>query len=115
MVSRYLTASELVERATLVGGIGRVREVLRALWVSCTPQGLTQSLDALQGVPTAQRLGALLVLDRRHTLASRVAEWLKNKPLRLVPLEHDQTGWASPEIDSTFKVRLSGAMRSANT
>lgn len=110
-----LTAAELVERASLVGGIGRVREVLRALWDSCTPQGLAQSLDALQGVPTAQRLGALLVLDRRRTLASRVAEWLKDKPLRLVPLEPDEVGRTSPDVDSTFKVRLTGVMPGANT
>ncbi|OYV74883.1 MAG: hypothetical protein B7Z66_14945 [Chromatiales bacterium 21-64-14] len=110
-----LTALELVERATLVGGMGRILEVQRTLWASCTPQGLTQSLEALQEIPTAQRLGALLVLENQHVLASRVAEWLNDKPLRFVPLEHGQTaGRASSEVDPTFKVRLSAAMRSAN-
>jgi len=110
-----LTALELVERATLVGGMARVREVLRELWSSCTPQGLTVALEALQEIPTAQRLGALLTLENQGALASRVADWLSDKPLRLVPLEHGQTRNTSSEIDATFKVRLTADLKSANT
>ncbi len=110
-----LTALELVERAALVGGIARVREVLRELWASCTPQGVTEALDTLQEIPTAQRLGTLLALDDQEVLASRVAEWLRDKPLRLVPLERGQTRDTSPEIDTTFKVRLTADAKSANT
>lgn len=110
-----LTALELVERATLVGGMARVREVLRELWTSCTPQGLTQALDALQEIPTAQRLGALLTLENQSAFASRVADWLNDKPLRLVPLERGQARNTSSEVDTTFKVRLASDTRSANT
>lgn len=110
-----LTALELVERAALVGGTARVREVLRELWTSCTPQGLTESLDALQETPTAQRLGVLLTLENQSALASRVADWLSDKPLRLVPLEHGQARNTSSEVDTTFKVRLASDTRSANT
>lgn len=110
-----LTALELVERATLVGGMARVREVLRELWTSCTPQGLTEALDALQEIPTAQRLGALLTLENQRALASLVADWLNDKPLRLVPLERGQARNTSSEVDTTFKVRLASDTRSANT
>lgn len=110
-----LTAMELVERATLVGGMARVREVLQALWTSCTTQGLVEALEAMQEIPTAQRLGALLALDEQRALASVVAEWLRNKPLRLVPLEPGQTQFPLSEVDASFKVRLPAATRSANT
>lgn len=109
-----LTALELLERATLVGGMARVREVLRQLWTSCTPQGLTEALNALQQIPTAQRLGALLALENQSALASRVADWLSDKPLRLVPLEYGQPRDASSKADATFKVQLT-ASASANT
>ena len=48
-------------------------------------------------------------------LAARVAHWLSDKPLRLVPLERGQTRNASSEVDTTFKVRLTSDTRSANT
>jgi predicted transcriptional regulator of viral defense system len=101
-----LTALELLERATLVGGMARVREVLRQLWASCTPRGLTEALDALQQVPTAQRLGAILTLENQSILASRVADWLSGRPLRLVPLERGSARDAFFEVDAAFKVRL---------
>lgn len=110
-----LTALELVERTALVGGMARVREVLRGLWTSCTSQGLTEALEALQEIPTAQRFGALLTLENQSALAARVAHWLSDKPLRLVPLERGQTRNASSEVDTTFKVRLTSDTRSANT
>lgn len=110
-----LTALELVERATVVGGMARVREVLRELRASCTPQGLTEALEALQEVPTAQRLGALLTLENEGALASRVADWLRDKPLRLVPLEYGQTPNTPSEVDANFKVRLAADPKSANT
>jgi len=110
-----LTALELVERAALIGGMARVREVLRELWMSCTPQGLTQALEALQEIPTAQRLGTLLTLENQSTLVARVADWLSDKPQRLVPLEHGQTRNASSAVDATFKVRLTADTKSANS
>ncbi len=67
--------------------MGRVREVLRALWPQCTPQGLTQALEAMQGVPVAQRLGALLALDEQAALLAPLAQWLRGKPTRLIALE----------------------------
>lgn len=110
-----LTALELVERVALVGGVARVREVLRELWASCTPQGLTEALNALQEVPTAQRLGALLALEDQDALGSRVAKWLRDKAPRLIPLERGQARDTSSEVDTTFKVRLTFDARSANT
>jgi hypothetical protein len=82
---------------------------------SCTPQGLIEALEAMQEIPTAQRLGALLALDDRAALASRVGGWLRNKPLRLVPLERRQAPHTSSEINAAFKVRLPAGESSANT
>jgi hypothetical protein len=110
-----LTALELVERVALVGGMARVRDVLRELWASCTPQGFTEALEAMQEIPTAQRLGALMILEDQRALASRVAAWLRDKPLRLVPLDRGQARDTSSEVDTNFKVRLPAAARSANT
>ena len=82
-----LTALNLIQRESLLGGMGRVREVLRALWPHCTPEGLTQALDAVQSVPAAQRLGALLTLDDQVALAAPLSDWLRGKPMRRVALE----------------------------
>jgi hypothetical protein len=109
-----LAALELVERATLVGGVPRVREVLRALWSSCGARGLSDALDALQEVPTAQRLGALLTLDGKRTLAESVSAWLHGKPLRLVALDRDPSPRGESVVDERFKVRLSGDTLGAN-
>jgi hypothetical protein len=76
---------------------------------------LIEALNALQEVPTAQRLGALLALEDQGALGSRVAEWLRDKALRLIPLERGQAPDTSSEVDTTFKVRLTFDARSANT
>lgn len=110
-----LTALELVQRETAAGGMARVREVLRALWSSCAPRGLSEALEALQEVPTAQRLGVLLALDGQDALASRVRKWLRDKPLRIVPLEGGQTPDTSSKVDADFKVRLPADLHSASS
>lgn len=109
-----LTALELVQRAPLVGGVARVREVLRELWRSCTPGGLLEALEALREIPTAQRLGTLLALDGQDDLASRVAAWLHDRSRRLIPLEHGQAGDKSADVDTTFRVRLPVDDKGAN-
>jgi AbiEi antitoxin C-terminal domain len=110
-----LIALELVQRETASGGMARVREVLRALWPSCTPFGFSEALEALQEVPTAQRLGVLLALDDQDALASPVRKWLGDKALRIVSLESGQMPDASSEIDATFKVRVPADLRSGST
>lgn len=109
-----LTALELVERAKAVGGIARVREVLQALWRSCTKAGLTVALEALRDVPTAQRLGALAALDGELALAHGVAAWLGDRPRRLVTLERQPSPGEASRIDVVFKVRLSDSLQGAN-
>jgi hypothetical protein len=76
---------------------------------------LLQALEALQEVPSAQRLGALLTLDGQGALASAVADWLRGKPLRTVPLEVGRAASASPVVDAAFKVRLPADFHVANT
>ncbi len=82
-----LTVLDLIQRESMLGGMGRVREVLRALWPHCTPEGLTEALDAVRSVPAAQRLGALLALDDQAALVAPLAHWLRDKPTRLIALE----------------------------
>jgi len=104
--SPELTTLDLVQRAGALGGMGRVREVLHALWPHCTPAGLTEALDAMQSVPTAQRLGALLMLDGQSKLAVRLSRWLQDKPMRFIALEGTLPPAAarSPSINTDFKV-----------
>src|ERR1700748_3027193 len=109
-----LTALDLVQREALIGGIARVREVLYALWDACTAEGFSTALQAIQEVPTAQRLGALLTLDGRDVLAAQVAVWLEGKRLRIISLEGKQASDTS-DIETTFKVRLPTELRSSNT
>jgi len=101
-----LTALEMTQRAGTLGGIHRVREVLHALWPHCTPAGLTEALDALQSVPAAQRLGALLTLDHQTGLAAQLSGWLHDKPMRLVALEGalPPASARQNKIDQDFKV-----------
>jgi len=79
-----LTALELVQRDAQVGGIARVREVLRSLCESCSVEGLQEALDAAQEVPAAQRLGALLCLQGRAELAQGVQHWLQGRKIRAI-------------------------------
>ena len=112
-----LTALDLVQREAMVGGMARVREVLRGLWANCTQAGFTQALDAAQNVPVAQRLGALLVLDDATGLTMPVVRWLRDKPLRSVSLVGDLSPdvAATSYIDADFKVRVPAALQVANT
>jgi hypothetical protein len=112
-----LTALNLVQREAMVGGMARVREVLRGLWANCTQAGFTQALDAAQNVPVAQRLGALLVLDDETGLTMPVVRWLRDKPLRSVSLVGDLSPdvAATSYIDADFKVRVPADLQVANT
>jgi predicted transcriptional regulator of viral defense system len=82
-----LTILNLIQRSSKHGGISRVRAVLDQLWPLCTHEGLTDALNALQNVPVAQRLGALITIDDQTDLIEPLLRWLQDKPMRLVPLE----------------------------
>ncbi|MFW7348462.1 MAG: type IV toxin-antitoxin system AbiEi family antitoxin domain-containing protein [Pigmentiphaga sp.] len=82
-----LTVLDLIQRESMLGGMGRVREVLRALWPQCTSEGLVPALGAMCSVPVAQRLGALLALDEQAALLVPLSDWLRGKTTRLIALE----------------------------
>lgn len=109
-----LTALELIQRAYLVGGITRVAQVLVALWPSCSPQAMTVALNAVNEVPTAQRLGALLTLHNQDLLQSCVKKWLNNRTLRVIALDTARRPNQDHPIDTTFKVRLGEHKKDAN-
>lgn len=104
-----LTALDLIQRERTLGGMSQVREILRGLWPQCTPEGLTEALDAIQNVPVAQRLGALLALDAQTALLASPSSWLRDKPMRLVALEGalPQRGDRSADVDPEFRVWIS--------
>jgi hypothetical protein len=95
----------------MLGGMSRVREVLTSLWPHCTPEGLTQALDAMQSVPVAQRLGAMLTLDAQAELIVSLARWLQDKPMRLVALE----GSLPPQKTRTRNVKMAFKVWSSPT
>lgn len=101
-----LTVLDLIQRGNTLGGMGRVREVLRALWPQCAPESLTLALDAMQSVPVAQRLGALLALDEQTTLLAPLSDWLRDKPMRWVALEGalPQRDERTDNANANFKV-----------
>ncbi len=76
--------------------------------------GLLEALEALQEVPTAQRLGALLTLDGHDALAAQVARWLRDKQPRIVSLEGKHT-LVTSSFNAVFKVRLPADVSSSNT
>ncbi|MFJ1252279.1 type IV toxin-antitoxin system AbiEi family antitoxin [Cupriavidus sp. CuC1] len=112
-----LTILDLVQREAQLGGMARVREVLRGLWPACTPVGVAQALDALQDIPVAQRLGTLLALDEQAGLMTSVTDWLRHKPLRLVALEGGQASSTAVayHVDAAFKVRLPVDLKGSNS
>lgn len=101
-----LTVLDLIQRDSTLGGMSRVREVLSALWPHCEQEGLTQALDAIQSVPVAQRLGALLALDEQASLLAPLSNWLRDRPMRLIALEGalPQRGERADNTNADFKV-----------
>jgi len=75
--------SDLLNTCERTGKLNvRGEELRAALWPHCTSAGLVEALKAQRSVPTAQRLGALLVLEGQHKLAERLSRWLKCGGLR---------------------------------
>jgi hypothetical protein len=110
-----LTTLDLVQRESMVGGMARVREVLRALYGSCSAAGLAEALNALGEIPTAQRLGALLTREQSPELADQVAGWLAGKRHRAIALEGRTDDGTALVLDRRFKVWMPLESWSANT
>jgi predicted transcriptional regulator of viral defense system len=112
-----LTVLDIIQRETMLGGMARVRAVLRELWASCTRPGFRQALDAVQSVPSAQRLGALLTLDSQKKLLPAVTRWLHGKTLRTVSLESGASADDANHsaLNADFKVRLPAHLQEANS
>jgi predicted transcriptional regulator of viral defense system len=109
-----LTAIELVSRQQLVGGASRAYEVVRRLADSFSQEGLTLSLEAVNEVPSAQRLGALLARADKPVLASLVRKWLQGKRIRVISLSPGDTADVPATMDIHFKVRIPDEFLPAN-
>ncbi|GHT87732.1 hypothetical protein AGMMS49543_24450 [Betaproteobacteria bacterium] len=111
-----LTVLDIIQCASRLGGMARVHEVLRGLWSSCTPDGFAQTLDALQGIPLAQRLGTLMSLDGQEQLLPAVRCWLRGKTTRSLSLENAASkAEAVPDFNAEFKVWLPPRLQEANS
>jgi predicted transcriptional regulator of viral defense system len=96
-----LTMLDLVRRQDLVGGLARVREVIRELAAFARAEGLATTLEVCKDIPSTQRLGSILAIEGSG-LADTVATWLNGKPKRTVPLA---TGLkCTLELDAAFRV-----------
>lgn len=115
VASPELTALELVQREAALGGLSRVREVLQGLVPACSVTGLGEALAAMQEVPAAQRLGALLALDGHEALASCIADWLQAQPIRIVSLDAGHASASITTLDTRFKVRMPDDLKRSNT
>jgi predicted transcriptional regulator of viral defense system len=112
-----LTVLDIIQREAMLGGMARVQSVLRGLWARCTRAGFRQTLDAVQSVPSAQRLGALMALDGQEKLLTVVTRWLHGKTLRTVSLESGASADNANHsaLNADFKVRLPTHLQEANS
>jgi predicted transcriptional regulator of viral defense system len=95
-----LTLLDLVRRQDIVGGLGRVIDVINELAVYATADGLQAALEAAKDVPNAQRLGTLLAV-RNVALSEVIVEWFDGRSLRTIPLAPVISG--PVEEDKTFR------------
>lgn len=113
--SPALTALELVARQQMAGGIARVMEVLQGLIPDITGAGLSAALDALDEIPTAQRIGVLLIRAKQPDLADIVATWLETKRTRRIALSPGAIDTGPCTLDARFKVLVPDTIQQANT
>jgi predicted transcriptional regulator of viral defense system len=113
--SPALTGLELVARQQMAGGIARVMEVLQGLIPDITSVGLSAALDALDEIPTAQRIGVLLMQANQPNLADLLATWLESKRTRRIALSPGVTDTGPCTLDARFKVVVPDTIQQANT
>ena len=113
--SPALTALELVARQHMAGGIARVREILQGLIPAITGAGLRAALDALDDIPTAQRIGVLFIQANRSDMADRVATWLESRRSRRIALSPGAMDTGPCTLDARFKVLVPDTIQQANT
>lgn len=106
------TALELVQRQDVVGGPGRVFEVLQALAPAMSFDRLPAALDVSKEIPAAQRLGMFLSLGGHKPGCDVVAHWLAHHRTRIIPLSPGQA--AQGKVDPHFKVIVPPDFRPAN-
>ncbi len=110
-----LTALDLVARQQMAGGISRVMDVLQGLMPDITSLGLCTALDALDEIPTAQRIGALFIRANQPDLTDLVATWIGTKRTRRIALSPGATDTGPCTLDARFKVLVPDTVQQANT
>ncbi|WP_219271057.1 type IV toxin-antitoxin system AbiEi family antitoxin [Rhizobium sp. K1/93] len=113
-----LTVLDIIQHESMLGGIPRVREVLHGMWMHCSKDAVAKTLDAVNNVSLAQRLGALMEMDGQDELSLPVERWLKKRPLQIVPLTGGRqtvdNKSVSQFVDHRFKVRIAANIGNAN-
>ena len=114
-----LTILDIIQHEGMLGGIPRVLEVLRGLWMHCSQDAIIETLDAVQNVSLTQRLGALMQIEGQDSLSPLVESWLTGRTVQLVPLSGTRKPGDNPSasvsIDERFKVQIFADLRNANT
>jgi predicted transcriptional regulator of viral defense system len=105
--SRAATLLDLIRHQSDIGGIEAIARVAKDLSRDLTRADLFASLDALDKVSTAQRLGFILDRLELGVCARHVATWLGARPnfRTSQPLERGTTHSQNTETDSCWKVR----------
>lgn len=104
--TREATLLDLIRHQSSIGGIEAVARIARDLAPSIDLRGLKQSLDAMDQVPAAQRLGYVFDHLGLKKPAQQVEAWLEGRRTLLQPLELklpiDETG---PDVDRRWNIR----------
>jgi len=106
--SRAATLLDLIRHQSDVGGIEAIARVTKDFSRDLTREDLFASLDALNQVPAAQRLGYIFDQLKMTACARHVAAWLNARHdfKGPQPLELGTTLSQSMETDSRWKIRF---------
>lgn len=77
--TRAATLLDLMRHQTTVGGLEAIARIARDLSSDIAAGELTEALDALDQIPTAQRLGFLFQHLQRDTLAGEIFGWARGR------------------------------------
>lgn len=106
--SPELTALDLIEHSSSIGGLNRACTVLEELIESLDFKGIDNSFYSIYGVPTYQRLGYIMdeVLDATEQ-ANNIYDHLQalNKVVRAIPLKVGKASTES-ELNKRWKVYI---------
>lgn len=112
--TREATLLDLIRHQTVVGGMEAITRIAKDFAPDMKATGVTDALNALDGVPAAQRLGFVLDHLGAARLANTVAAWLAGKRANVQHLTTISTratsrNLAEPAINDRWRIRFTQA------